>query len=73
MDYQLIVLLHMIVYALFVCVAKQSIDREENKTGEVLPLLPSIFLPFFMALPSFIVFEVLYWIALQAVYELFNM
>ena len=67
MDYQLIVLLHMIIYALFVCVAKQSIDREDNKTGEVLPLLPSIFLPFF------IVFEVLYWIAQLAVYELFIM
>mgnify|MGYP001267810731 CR=1 FL=1 len=73
MDYQLIVLLHMIVYTLFVTVSKQSMDRYENKTGEVLPFRAIIFLPFLMALPSFIVFEVLYWIAQQAVYELFIM
>ena len=73
MDYQLIVLLHMIVYALFVCVAKQSMDREEVKSGEVLTFRTIIFLPFLLTLPSFIVFEVLYWIAQQAVYELFIM
>ena len=73
MDYQVIVLLHMIVYALFVCVAKQSMDREEVKSGEVLTFRTIIFLPFLLALPSFIVFEVLYWIAQQAVYELFIM
>ena len=73
MDYQLIVLLHMIVYALFVCISKLSLILEENKTGELLTIRTTIFLPFLMALPSFIVFEVLYWIVQQAVYELFFM
>ena len=51
----------------FLCVAKQSMDREEVKIGEVLTFRTIIFLPFLMALPSFIVFEVLYWIAQRAI------
>ena len=69
MDYQLIALLHMIVYALFVCVSKLSLIFD---TKEKYGLTIIAFAPFIMALPSFLGFEIIFWLVYALVFQIFG-